>query len=207
MSNLTHSFSILFDCAQQLQNQNSPQLGLPALVFMTDRTAIPDPITIIKHFPKPVLVIIRDYDHPDRYEYTKQIAAICQTYHHPYLVANNVQLAQTIKANGVHLSEYTVKQATHIKKRYPNWVITSSVHNQQTLNAAQRYPLDLIFISPIFATQSHPHKTTLGFIKLQELARKSIIPSYALGGINNENCHLLNNSLVSGIAGIRCFHS
>lgn len=59
-----------------------------------------------------------------------------------------------------------------------------SVHNEaQALEAAHRGPA-LVFVSPLFATRSHPGAAMLGEERAKALAQISGAPAYALGGVD-----------------------
>ena len=61
---------------------------------------------------------------------------------------------------------------------------------------------DLIFLSPIFRTSSHPYSRPLGIIKFGLIARQFSKPVIALGGINKNNIKKLKNLPIEGVAGI-----
>ena len=58
-----------------------------------------------------------------------------------------------------------------------------SVHTEaEARKAAQRQPA-FVFVSPLYATRSHPGAPTLGEEKAVRLAALSGCPAYALGGV------------------------
>lgn len=59
-----------------------------------------------------------------------------------------------------------------------------SVHDEeQALEAARRKPA-FVFVSPLYATRSHPDAQALGEEEALRLAALASCPAYALGGIN-----------------------
>lgn len=61
---------------------------------------------------------------------------------------------------------------------------TAAVHDRAELVAARRAGVDLVFISPVFPTRSHPGAPTLGIVRLGLLRRGVTMPAIALGGMN-----------------------
>ncbi|SOB80413.1 thiamine-phosphate pyrophosphorylase [Sphingomonas guangdongensis] len=75
-----------------------------------------------------------------------------------------------------------------------------SVHDRRELLAARRAIADLIFVSPVFATRSHPEAAVLGPHGFAWLARGSAIPVIALGGMTERRWRRLPDA--HGWAGI-----
>lgn len=77
-----------------------------------------------------------------------------------------------------------------------------SVHDEeQAREAAQRRPA-LVFVSPLYATRSHPGAPVLGEEAAMALARLSACPAFALGGISAVAGEKLLERGWSGWAGI-----
>jgi thiamine-phosphate pyrophosphorylase len=61
---------------------------------------------------------------------------------------------------------------------------SGSVHDQRELTRARRAAADVIFVSPVFATRSHPSAAVLGPRGYVRLARGAGVPAIALGGMD-----------------------
>ncbi|MBB5696898.1 thiamine phosphate synthase [Sphingomonas yantingensis] len=61
---------------------------------------------------------------------------------------------------------------------------TASVHDRKEMIAARRVGADLIFVSPVFPTRSHPGARTLGPVRLGLMLRGATSPAIALGGMD-----------------------
>ena len=61
---------------------------------------------------------------------------------------------------------------------------SAPVHDLAEIRAAERDGADLLFLSPVFATRSHPGAPTLGPARFDFLARRTRLPVIALGGMN-----------------------
>jgi len=69
------------------------------------------------------------------------------------------------------------------RAQYPG-LLSVSVHNTGAMIAARRAGVDVIFLSPVFPTRSHPGAPTLGPMRFATLARLARCPVIALGGMN-----------------------
>jgi thiamine-phosphate pyrophosphorylase len=61
---------------------------------------------------------------------------------------------------------------------------SASVHNLRELKAAERAGVDLVFLSPVFATRSHPGAKPLGAARFALIAHQARLPVIALGGMD-----------------------
>lgn len=75
-----------------------------------------------------------------------------------------------------------------------------SVHGPDELRSALRSGADLVFVSPVFPTRSHPGAAALGPLRFARLARRSPVPVIALGGMNAARAKRLRGAY--GWAGI-----
>jgi thiamine-phosphate pyrophosphorylase len=61
---------------------------------------------------------------------------------------------------------------------------SASVHDQAEIRAAERAGAALLFLSPVYATRSHPGARPLGLARFAWLARRTSLPVIALGGMD-----------------------
>jgi len=66
----------------------------------------------------------------------------------------------------------------------PHLLRTVSAHNRRELIRAINRRTDLIFLSPVFPTRSHPGARTLGRFRFRAIAQASPVPVIALGGMD-----------------------
>jgi len=113
------------------------------------------------------------------------------------LVADDPVLAAD--ADGLHLPQARARDAAHWRVRFPHWIITTSAHSLRALMATPH--VDAVFLSPVFATTSHPSTPALTHVRASLMASRAMVPVYALGGIHARNAGLLAPAF-SGIAAI-----
>lgn len=79
---------------------------------------------------------------------------------------------------------------------------TWPAHNPREIIAGRRAGADLIFISPVFATRSHPGGRVLGPLRAALLARYSAGCAIALGGMDRKKFRRLPGQSFRGWAAI-----
>jgi thiamine-phosphate pyrophosphorylase len=77
---------------------------------------------------------------------------------------------------------------------------SASAHGLAELKTAERSGAKLVFLSPAFATRSHPGARALGAVRFGLIARQARIPVIALGGMNSNRARRLPH--IYGWAGI-----
>ena len=77
---------------------------------------------------------------------------------------------------------------------------TASAHNLREIRAAERAGAQLIFLSPVFPTRSHPGARALGPRRFALLAHQARVPVIALGGMDSQKARALGGAY--GWAGI-----
>jgi thiamine-phosphate pyrophosphorylase len=77
---------------------------------------------------------------------------------------------------------------------------SASAHNLRELKSAERSGARMVFVSPAFATRSHPNMRPLGPLRFGLVAGQARVPVIALGGVNRLNARRLPH--IYGWAGI-----
>lgn len=165
---------------------------MPLVLMTDDRQA--DWASAAKRLGPGVVVVVRARQAMRRRAVAKELSSIAKV-----LVADDAELAEQIGAAGLHLPQLRMKEAMHWRARHPAWIITSSAHSLKALMATAG--LDAVFLSPVFATNSHPGARPLTAVRAAFIAAHAQIPIYALGGVTSGNAALLAPTF-SGIAAI-----
>ena len=163
----------------------SARRRIPPLWLFTDAQRLPDPRAAVARLPRGLAGVVFRHDrHPDRANLGRDLARICLARRLPLVVAGDGALAAALRA-GVHLraGRWSGRTRTHR-------VVTSSAHGVPDLRRAILAGADVIFLSPVFATASHPGTRTPGPARWCRLAlgstammgRPAIVA--ALGGID-----------------------
>ena len=80
--------------------------------------------------------------------------------------------------------------------------ITAPVHSIPERIAAERAGVKLLFVSPVFATNSHPGAKALGRVRCGMMVRGAKAPVIVLGGMNSARARSLSGFGIYGWAGI-----
>lgn len=178
------------------------QPALPSLVLVTDDERLPDPLAAANALPRGSAVLVRARDAARRADLSRAMLNLAHRKGLAVLVADDPALAIKLGADGLHLPEIRMCEAAHWRARYPALMITAAAHSFSAILRARLMPVDAIFLSPVFATRSHPTRTSLTALRANTLARAIGKPVYALGGIEARNATLLSRDAFSGIAAI-----
>jgi thiamine-phosphate pyrophosphorylase len=84
----------------------------------------------------------------------------------------------------------------------PRGFVTSSAHGIPDLRRAAKAGATLAFLSPVFATASHPDATTLGPTRWSGLVHDAPINVAALGGIDGKSARHLPSALCRAVGAI-----
>jgi thiamine-phosphate pyrophosphorylase len=171
---------------------------LPRLWLFTDARRLPDPRQAVAKLPRGLAgVVLRHDGRPDRPRLARDLAVICRARRLAMVVTGDVRLAAAV-GSGVHLRGGRWPGPVRLRR---GW-ITSSAHDAAELRRARRWGAELVFLSPAFATASHPDAATLGAIRWTALARSAGLPVAALGGIDGLSVRCLPRRFCCAVGAI-----
>ena len=177
--------------------------------MITDRQRLPDPYSAARRLPRGAAVLLRDYDDPDRDEIGMRLARICRPKGLSLIVAGDIDLANRLGADGLHLPEWYVRRnarrALSWQAAGPHRFLSAAAHSPAALRRAARIGVDLALLSPVFATASHPGAGEVGVLRFTHWCQDSPFAVYALGGIDETSVRRLQGSGAAGLAGIGMF--
>lgn len=136
------------------------------------------------------------------------VAATLRELTHQYqaklLIHTHADIAQAVGADGVHVRSADMHEIPAMQAwvQGDEMMFSASCHTLEELKKAERFGANFVFLSPVFATQSHPEAKALGVAAFQSLAEQSALPVVALGGISIENRALLKGYAVAVMRGL-----
>lgn len=153
---------------------------LPRLWLMTDERLGDDLWTALDALPRGGGVIFRHYATPpaERRALFAQVAKVARRNRLVLVVAGS---ARPGRADGRHGRNATRSSGL---KTWP-------AHSRGEALAGMRAGADLLFVSPVFRTRSHPGGRTLGPRKAAAILRGIKTPAIALGGMNTRRFRAL----------------
>lgn len=174
----------------------------PALWLLSDDLRLKDPRAAIRALPPGAGFIFRHYAAPGREALGRALRQLCRSRRIVFLVAGDVRLAQRLRADGAHLPQGLAHRIKAARNARANWLITASAHGAASLARASLAGADAVFLSPVFATASHPDAKNLGPAGFARLAHSARRPVIALGGVTEDTARLLRGSRACGIGAI-----
>jgi thiamine-phosphate pyrophosphorylase len=149
---------------------------LPPLWLFTDARRLADPRPVVARLPKGLAgVVLRHDADPERAALGRDLARMCRARRLKLVVAGDPRLAAALGA-GMHLRGGRWPAGAPIAPRRQGTLLTSSAHSGADLRRAARAGAVLAFLSPAFATKSHPDAAALGPLRWARLARGAASP-------------------------------
>lgn len=176
--------------------------GLPLFAFMTDAGRTPDPAKTLRRLTPGTIVIFRHYDAPDRTALGRRLATLARRLGLIFVVAGDRRLAHRLRADGLHLPDGMVRRRYRFAPKGDPWPVSAAAHDGPGLRRAARAGVDLILLSPVFPTASHPGRPALGVRRLAALCCSTALPVLALGGVAPVTLRRVRAAGAAGVAGI-----
>lgn len=117
------------------------------------------------------------------------------------LLNTSPEIFKQTDASGLHLNS---QQLMQIQRRpiTAGKLLSVSVHNERELAQAKRLGADMLLISPVMQTASHPQVPAMGWAGFTTLAAMANVPVYALGGMTLADISVAQQHGGQGIAAI-----
>ena len=178
----------------------SPARDLPPMLFFTDPVRTPEPWRTAAALPEGAAVVYRSFGAPNAVAVGRRLRAVTADRGVRLLVGLDADLAERIEADGVHLPERAADQATALRARRPDWLLTAARH---AVGGPAPEGLNALVLSPIFpAGGASSVKPALGIEAIEATVQSSGLPVYALGGVGLETVSRLAGSGACGFAGV-----
>ena len=170
------------------------QQSWPRIWLMTDERLGDRLWEAVARLPEGAGIVLRHYSltKEARATLAVSIAGIAERRAFTLAVAADVELAQQVGAALVHNPAEAAGELP----------FSRSVHNLEDAEAARFVGAALVFVSPVYATRSHPGEEPLGHERAMRVARAAEIPAIALGGMNAQKFAPLERGGFYGWAGI-----
>jgi len=171
---------------------------LPKIWLMTDARFGDDQLRAIQQLPARSGVVFRHYHlaTQQRRALFAKVLRICRRRGHILLLAGDERAALRWHADGFHQRS----------RGHTGLLHSAPVHNAREIAEVKRSSPDLLFLSPLFDTSSHPGARPLGPLMFQRLAKlaepRRVI---ALGGMTRQSAHMLGPRTIHGWAAIDAF--
>lgn len=153
---------------------------------------MPDLLALVAALPRELCGVIFRHDGvADRAILAREVAGLCRARRIPIVLAGALMLPGYLRA-GVHLRGGTMP---YYGKLPSQRLLTASAHDLPELRRGKRARAQIVFVSPVFSTMSHPGAPSLGAFAYRRLAYFAAPASAAaLGGISGASVKTLGKS-------------
>jgi thiamine-phosphate pyrophosphorylase len=110
----------------------------------------------------------------ERRRLAEQVVQICRNRRLKLAVAGDSDLARDLSADLIH----------NPAKDSADLPVSIAVHSLEQAEQAKRNGASIVFVSPVFASRSHPDREPLGSELGERIAEAGMAPAIALGGMN-----------------------
>ena len=133
------------------------------------------------------------------------MALLCQQQQaHLLLHTHSDLLAEIPTAIGVHLPSSALKNSSTRSELavLAHHYLVISTHNANELQQAWEWGADVVTLSPVQKTNSHPLEPAMGWPVFADVLAHTKLPVYALGGMTAGDIALAHQNGAQGVAGI-----
>ena len=142
----------------------------------------------------------KELDEAHFLEEAKKIKELCDRYHVPFVINDNVEIAKKVDADGVHVGQSDMEALDVRKTLGEDKIIGVTAKTVEQALKAQAHGADYLGVGAVFGTTSKADATKLDHKILKEICEKVEIPVVAIGGITEENVTELAGNGICGVA-------
>ena len=141
----------------------------------------------------------------DEYIELAEIAkSICSQFNALLLLNTSIDVFNRMDVDGLHLNsqalfEYENKPVDNSK------LLSVSCHSEAEILQAEKLGADIILLSPVKETSSHPGVAGIGWEKFHTIKQNVKLPVYALGGMKKSDLADAKQAGAQGVAAISAF--
>lgn len=130
----------------------------------------------------------------------EKIHLLCQKYNVPLIINDNVEVAQAVNAEGVHLGQGDMSVARAREILGNSKIIGATARTKEQAVKAEKNGADYVGSGAVFGTSTKSDAVKMSFEMLKEICKSVKIPVTAIGGITKENVSELKGTGISGVA-------
>lgn len=130
----------------------------------------------------------------------EEILKLCRNYHVPFIVNDNVELAKSIGADGVHIGQSDMELTRAREMLGQDAIIGVTAKTVEQAKAAETGGADYLGSGAVFGSSTKLDAKPMDHALLQEICESVHIPVVAIGGITGENVMKLTGRGMAGVA-------
>tara|TARA_Y100001968_G_scaffold31017_1_gene23885 strand:- start:1131 stop:2177 length:1047 start_codon:yes stop_codon:yes gene_type:complete len=122
----------------------------------------------------------------------KCLASLCKKYNSLFIVNDRIDIALAVDADGIHLGQEDIPTKIARELLGDEKIIGRSTHCLEEIKNAEEEGCDYIGIGPIFPSETKKQLNPIGIDYLKKGLSVTLLPAFAIGGINSSNIHKIN---------------
>lgn len=130
--------------------------------------------------------------------------SLCKSYNAKLLLNTTNELFSSFNVDGLHLTSKMLN-TTQNRPISDSLLLSVSCHTDAEIKKAKQLNADIVLLSPVKETVSHPGVQGIGWDKFKHLSENIESPVYALGGMSIKDLLDAKKFGAQGIAAITCF--
>ena len=175
------------------------------LYFITDSTGLEENVFLYKveqALSGGVTIIqLREKNKSTR-EYmhlAEKVHEISAKYGVPLIIDDRIDIAMAVNAEGVHLGQSDMPVNTARKIVGDSMIIGATTKTVEQALEAVKNGADYLGVGAIYPTNTKVKTVLTSVDTLKDICQAVNVPVNAIGGLNKDNCHVLENTGISGI--------
>ena len=142
----------------------------------------------------------KNLDYDQFLEEAKKMKVLCEKYHVPFVINDNVDVAIACDADGVHIGQ-SDRKVSDVRAILGNdKIIGVSAQTVEQATLAQEEGADYLGVGAVFSTSTKLDADSVSFQTLKSICETVNIPVVAIGGINENNILELIGTGIDGVA-------
>jgi len=130
----------------------------------------------------------------------KEIKTLCQNYHVPFIVDDNLDIALACDADGLHIGQNDMPAAKARELLGPDKILGVSAQTSEQAVIACRDGADYLGVGAVFPTGTKTDAVEVPLDTLKAITTAVDIPVVAIGGIGADNIAQLSGTGIAGAA-------
>ena len=122
----------------------------------------------------------------------KCLASLCKKYNSLFIVNDRIDIALAVDADGIHLGQEDMPTKIARELLGAEKIIGRSTHCLEDIKNAEAEGCDYIGIGPIFPSETKKQLNPIGIDYLKKGLSETLLPAFAIGGMNKSNITKLN---------------
>lgn len=129
-----------------------------------------------------------------------EIKGLCEKYKVPFIINDNISVAISVNADGVHVGQSDMEAGDVRKLIGTDKILGVSVQTEEQALLAEKRGADYLGVGAVFNTNSKTDADNVSYKTLEAICEAVNIPVVAIGGISKNNAAQLKGTGICGIA-------